>query len=165
MILRKPYAFLIKNFKLIHLIFVFLTGYLLYRTYIIHNFFQEARDIKIVTNRELTDVLFNSLMYVFIFLIIILSIIVIWLLKYKKKKTLLYFFNLFLYIILGVFYYYSYVQTGIMEITAVDIRIIRLIYDLLSIFLALQFISIVGYAVRATGFDIKKFNFGQDIVD
>lgn len=165
MILRRPYAFLIKNFKLIHLLFVFLCGYLMYRTNILHNFFEEANDVKILNGRELTNSLYNSWMYIVVFIIILLIITIIGLMSFKKKKTLLYYINLIFYIALGVFYYYSYTQVSIMEITAIDIRTIRFIYDLLGIVLVFQFFSMVTFAVRATGFDIKKFNFGQDIID
>jgi len=165
MILRKPYAFLIKNFKRIHLVFVALGIFLVYQTNIIYSFFKEVKEVKIVSGKELTDSLFNSSTYVVISILIILIIMVIALLRFKKKKTLLYFLNLFFYIILGLFYYFCYYQVSIMEITAVDIRIILFIYDMLGIFLILQLFSILGFAVRAIGFDIKKFDFGQDIID
>ncbi len=165
MILRKPYAFLIKNFKRIHLVFVALGIYLVYQINIIYNFFKEVKGVKVVSGKELTDSLFNPTTYFIVTLLALLLIIVIWLLNFKKKKTLLYFMNLFFYIFLGLFYYYCYYQVSIMEITAIDIRIILFIYDLLGILMVLQVISIVSFAIRATGFDIKKFNFGQDIAD
>ena len=41
MILKKPYAFLIKKFRLIHLVLSFLIGFILYRSVLIVKFFIE----------------------------------------------------------------------------------------------------------------------------
>ena len=41
MVLRKPYAFLIKKFRLIHLVLSFLIGFILYRSVLIVKFFIE----------------------------------------------------------------------------------------------------------------------------
>ena len=41
MILKKPYAFFIKNFKLFHLIIFVLSAILLYRTSLIYDFLRE----------------------------------------------------------------------------------------------------------------------------
>ena len=38
MIIRKPYAFLIKHFRLIHAIMTICMGYLLYRSYLIYDY-------------------------------------------------------------------------------------------------------------------------------
>ena len=39
MILKKPYAFLIKRFRIIHLVLSFLVGFILYRSILIVKFF------------------------------------------------------------------------------------------------------------------------------
>ena len=87
MILRKPYAFLIKNFRLIHLIFAILAGYLFFKGNDILSFLANY-----ISNNGviIEDFAIKELFPIFIpicFIVILLfNIIMIWLLYIKKKK-------------------------------------------------------------------------------
>ena len=82
MIIRKPYAFLIKHFKLIHFVMLVLSIYIVNRANIIFNFFNEY-----VTTRQVSSAEYISSNYLPLFLfissilIITLSIIIFILLK------------------------------------------------------------------------------------
>ena len=73
MILKKPYAFLIRYFKLIHTVLLILMIYLLYRTNVILNFFQEYISAdKIITGKDFTGELFSQWMFTLPFIIIVI---------------------------------------------------------------------------------------------
>ena len=60
MIIRKPYAFLAKHFKKIHFILSILVVYLMYRTNLIFQFFNEyVSTQQNLIGQELTSNLFN----------------------------------------------------------------------------------------------------------
>ena len=78
MILRKPYAFLVKHFKLIHILLTLVIAFLVYRTNIILNFLNEY----IASNQtspidNLTNTMFNIWMFIFPFIVIVLSLVII----------------------------------------------------------------------------------------
>ena len=62
-----------------------------------------------------------------------------------------------------VVYNYIYSVLGSMETALLDIRQVRVARDIIMIVFFVQTFSVIITFVRATGFDIKKFNFGQDL--
>ena len=166
MILRKPYAFLIKNFKLIHIILSVLMIYTLYQTNQIRIFFSNyISSLQSVVGTSLTDTYFNSLMYLFPFLVIVLSIIIINLMKVKSKPIFYYIFTIIVSIIIVVMYSITHGVLMDMQAHVVDIRTIKLVRDFIFMLLIVQSINTVLTVVRATGFDIKKFNFTEDLAE
>lgn len=164
MILRKPYAFLIKHFKFIHIILTVLLGYVFYKSMNILTFFNDyinANQMTIMVGGE--AYLFNSLIFIFISISVLLSI-VISALMFNKKKPLLYYFSLIItYVVFIIFLLYTKSQVHILEQELIDIRIIRMIRDVLVAAVILQFIFIVISLIRGVGFDVKKFNFKEDL--
>ena len=71
MIVRKPYAFLIKHFKLIHFFMLLLSVYIIYRTNIIFEFIKEY-----VTTRKTLIAEYISSDYIPIFLFIAIGLII-----------------------------------------------------------------------------------------
>ena len=164
MILRKPYAFLIKHFKLIHIILTLLLSYIFYKSMNLLTFFNEyisANQMTIISGGE--AYLFNG----FIFLALILSIliaIIIAVLMFNKKKPLLYYFSLIIgYLILFIFLLYTKGQVHTLEQELIDIRIISMIRDVLIAVVVIQFFFIIISLIRGVGFDVKKFNFKEDL--
>ena len=87
MILRKPYAFFIKHFKLIHIILTILIAYLIYRTGLLLSFFNEYISTgKSVIDQDLTGNLFNLYMFIVPFLIILASIIILSVMVLKQNQ-------------------------------------------------------------------------------
>ena len=118
MILRKPYAFLIKNFKKIHLILTFLLVYLAIKIYGIVKFFSEYASsgyYNVVSNIAGSHI--NIFMYIAVILILAAGIFIYMLMYNKKKKVISFLFrNFYLLVIdlalnklfhfLSLFYFY-----------------------------------------------------------
>lgn len=164
MILRKPYAFFIKYFRLINLIMAILMGILIYRTGIIAKFFSDyINDYITASNGFMIGNYMNIYSFLLALLIIILTIIVLSVFIVKDKPKKLYIFNLILYIGIIVLYGFDYaLMNGISE-TLLDIRVSKAASDITNIALGLQIIALIMTLIRATGFDIKSFNFATDL--
>lgn len=166
MILRRPFAILIKNFRLIHAILTFLAFYLVYKTNLILSFYNEYMvSSSSVIGKDLTGNLYNNLMYISLFIIILGSIIILFLMLYKKKQVKLYIYNILVYIGTFIVIVYSYSITNSLEIGLVDVRTLKAVQDLLNTVFVLQIISLIIIAIRATGFNLKKFEFSKDLQD
>lgn len=77
MILRKPYAFFIKHFKLIHIILAVLACYSIYRTKLLLDFFNEYSSTIInVQGQDLITPLLPGLYQAIPLLIIALAVVV-----------------------------------------------------------------------------------------
>ena len=164
MILKKPYAFLIKHFKLINLILTGLYIYLLIKVNSLLNYFNgyisgtenRLNAIKLVTNYYVIAIILS----------IIICLIIFALMRYKKKPKLLYFILIILYILIAIIINYTY--KGLNEIyiyNTLEAKMVRLYRDILRITTIFQYISIAFTLIRGLGFDIKKFNFKEDIAD
>lgn len=106
MILRKPYAFLIKKFKLIHLILSILMFYLVYRFNTVYTFFKEYVN-KDIHNRILASDYITLFMFLVILFITIGLIIVYLLMRFKKKPKTLYLINIIGYFASFIILWYS----------------------------------------------------------
>lgn len=162
MILRKPYAFLIKKFKLIHLILSILMFYLVYRFNTVYTFFKEYVN-KDIHNRILASDYITLFMFLVILFITIGLIIVYLLMRFKKKPKTLYLINIIAYFASFIILWYSLSVLKKMEYTVLDTRVVRLTKDFVLVSTAFQGIMSIIMFVRALGFDIKKFNFEKDI--
>ena len=164
MILRKPYAFFIRYFRLINLIMAILMGILIYRTGIIAKFFSDyIADYITASNGFMIGNYMSIYSFLLALLIIILTIVVLSVLFVKDKPKKLYIFNLILYIGIIVLYGFDYaLMNGINE-TLLDIRVSKAANDITNIALGLQIVAIILTLIRATGFDIKSFNFATDL--
>ncbi|MDD2434711.1 MAG: hypothetical protein PHO63_00460 [Bacilli bacterium] len=164
MVLKKPYAFLIKRFKLLHLILLFFMLFLTYKTNNIINFLTEyLASTQLITKQDFASELFNIYMYIVPFLIIIFSMIILSVMYIKKKPLVFYIANIAIYLGLLIIYNFSHSIITTFQFELVDARTIRLVRDFLFLIFALQCFSIVITFIRATGFDIKKFDFGHDL--
>ena len=164
MILRKPYALFIKYFKLLHVIMAVLILILLLRTFTLYRFFNTY-----LTSPEQALAAFTpeSVLNIYSFLlamfIIIVTIALLSVMIYKKKPKFLYIYNIVIYVLVVVLYGFCY--SGLINISNVmlDVRVTKAYQDFAFIALFLQGISFVLVALRATGFDIKQFNFTSDL--
>ena len=160
MVLRRPYAFLIKHFRLIHLIITAIFVYIALETRKIYKF--------INTVIELNNNKYNASMYIkyniiiYIIIALLLCIIVYLLLKYKDKPRRVYIFTLIGYIIISGFLVslFGYMQ-GFSN-NVIDAKTIRMYRDILLVVQLFEYLVIVFMLIRGLGFDIKKFNFSKD---
>lgn len=166
MILRKPFAILIKYFKAIHILLTAFSFYLVYRTNMILSFLSEYMGThNSVIGKDLTSELYSWLMYLSLFIIIVGSCIILALMLFKQKKVKLYIYNIFTYVTLGIIFAFSYSVVSSLEIELVDVRTLKIVQDLITTSFILQIISLVMVAMRATGFNVQKFNFTKDLQD
>lgn len=166
MILRKPYAFFIKHFKLIHIILAVLIVYSIYRTKLLLDFFNEySSNIISVQGQDLVTPLLPTLYQIVPIFIIIVAILVLVIMAVKKKPYIFYIItiaiSMFFLIILQVS------KTILIDLNKniLDARTIMLIRDLIMISFIGQIFSSIIIIIRATGFDVKKFDFKSDLKD
>lgn len=163
MILRKPYAFLIKHFKLIHLIMALCMGILLYQTTILQNFFNEfAGSTQVIVDSNVGDVLIKGYIYIFPIIIIVMSLVVLVLMSLKNKPRFYYLITIVSYIALIILYAYSSTIIGNMQREIVDERIVRAIRDFFNIAFIVQLYTLFISIIRSIGIDLKKFDFRED---
>lgn len=161
MVFKKPYAFLMKNFKIIHLILAIFSIYLIMRVNTILNFFELF--IKGNVNKVYA-VDYISNFYIFIVILsIIICLIVLILMKYKKKPHLLYVIFIAVYLAIGFIIGYANVGLNTIYDSILSMKDLLLYRDILKILLVIQYISFCFVFVRALGFDIKKFDFDSEI--
>ena len=164
MILRKPYAFFIKYFKFLHAVIALLIALLLYRSFTIYNFFRAyIKDYNGALNEFSPSSLINMYSFMLALGIIILIIILLSVMIYKKKPKALYIYSLISYVAVIVLYFVSYPTLRNISAELVDIRFSSALRDFFMIVSVLQLVSLVWFVVRATGFDIKQFDFGTDL--
>lgn len=165
MILKKPYAFLIKRFRIIHLILSFLIGFVIYRTTLIIRFF-----IDYVKNNYNTNVILGlretytpSYLFIILLLIIFLSGAIYYLLKHKNKPTKVYLFMIIYYVLSFTILLYIKSILGSLVEELISARLSRSIRDLSMIYIIPQIIFFIICIIRTVGFDVKKFNFQSDL--
>lgn len=161
MILKKPYAFLIKHFKLIHAILTILYVYLAFFVSSMLNFYNSF--ISDSTGKINAIKYISNIPYFIIILSIIICLVLFILMNYKKKPKFLYIILIIIYI--AVFAVIWMASSGLNTIynNLLETKTVLLYRDFLRIILIFQYGSIVLTTIRAIGFDIKKFNFSEDI--
>ena len=162
MVLRKPYAFIIKNFKKIHILLLVLSIYIFFTNSQIMSFVNEF--IATNTYNPLIESIRNyisPLNYLVLLVVIGISAILIYVLHYKKKPWKAYLLPFLSYIfIYGVVmstagYFNKYGDDS----TIVTIRALSQLLQLGSL---LQYAIFVLLFIRITGVDLKKFDFVHD---
>lgn len=161
MILRKPYAFLIKHFKLIHLFITILIINLINKTNDIVDFFKDYinDDVFEVNVSEYV----NIFTYISIFIIIGLALIIIILMRKKDKPLLFYILTFISYSVLFVGFIYISSVISELEFNLLDRKSIGFVRDITRILLIGQWLFLIPYIIRTLGFDIKKFDFKKDL--
>ncbi len=164
MILRKPYAFLIKHFKIIHLILSFLFLYLLLQTRSINQFFSEYVTAGYTTNKlNLVGTYISKFIYIAIAIILIINILIYFLMRQKEKSTKLYFGIIVFYIVLLIGVIFTSNALSTIESAEFSSKTARLFRDISFGLFAIQIFFFIYALIRGIGFDIKKFDFESDV--
>lgn len=163
LILRKPYAFLIRKFKIIHLLLTLCSVYLAYRIGKLLGFYNNFIE-GTVSKLEAINYIGSFYMAVVIIAVIICFIVLL-LMRYKNKSYLFYIAMIGYFISMGLFINYS--CDGLYEIyfSGLDTKSLLLYRDMLKIVNLIQYIFVFLLLVRGLGFDIKKFNFVDDLIE
>ncbi len=167
MILRRPYALLIKYFRVIHLVLLALSIYITYKTNIISSFFRNyiANNYSAIITENFSSNFIDFSIYLAIVAVLIILIAVMYLLIFKKKKQKFYSIAIIFYIaIIVMIFFYSYIF-NVLETNVISADSARLYRDLSLMIYFPQFIFIAFFGIRALGFNVKQFNFKQDLKD
>ena len=165
MIFRRPYAFLIKYFKIINFILSFLLIYIAYKSYNIMSFFNEYVTHNYSGNyyKNFYIQYISPITILAFFIILIISAIVLWLLVYKKKPIKTYAANIIYYFVLLIFFIFIKSIMKGMETNVITAESSRIYRDLALLFLIPQLFFIIVFILRGFGLNINKFNFEKDI--
>lgn len=163
MILKKPYAFLIKNFKIIHIILSIIIIVIISLFGNVTGFFSGYIRGTITGTIGLASTYINSMLYVLLLIVIAFSLAMFLLMRKKEKPTLFYItlFGYYLIVLILVI-----IAAGVLKsvesasLTQQSSRAYRDIYLILS---APQYYFLIISIIRGIGFDVKKFNFNKDL--
>lgn len=169
MILKKPYAFLIKHFRIIHLLLLIPMIYLVIESKGIVTFFSDyVNNSYHVTNIEISHLASNYInlfMYFAVILIISILLTISLVLKKKEKPTKFYNISIVYYLILFLILTACFSVFTSIENDTLDNAFARIIRDLGFIIHYSQYIFIIITFIRGIGFNIKHFNFKSDLED
>ena len=162
MIIRKPYAFLIKNFKKIHIVLLLLSLFVVYKILNVIDFINEFTRLGIYDyfNNPVTKHISVTLEIALI-LLVVGSAAILFLLRYKQKSWKLYLIPIIeyfaLYLVLNMIKGFFSVYNSTVQAT--DVRLSR---DLLFIFAFTQIPTIVVLVMRVFGLGRFKIDFSHD---
>ena len=167
MIFKKPYAFLIKYFRLINLALAVLTLYICYRTYSIITFFNDYVVNNYIGNYY--EGFYNNYISPFLYIIILLIIVgvsaIIILFLNRKKPIKVYIATIIYYVVLIIFLNIVKNRMISLETTIMTAETARIFRDLSLISIVPQIVFTILFLIRCLGFNLKKFNFEKDIKD
>ena len=140
MIIRKPYAFLIKHFRMIHLFIFACVLYVSYKSTALLNFFNgyvKNGYYSYVDN--LASSLINFYVFFAIIIIVLLGATIYILLKWKDKKRTIYVFICCFYIALFIVFIVYFGFLTVIENNIIDQRALRGYRDILFLLIIPQY--------------------------
>ena len=164
MVIKKPYAFLIKHFRLIHgLLFVMLL-FLTFKTISIYSFFSDYASTHTYLNQlNLASNYITPLMFVIGVAALLVLFVIFFILSMKEKSNRIYLAGILYYIVLLIFYIYiRSVFQGLQE-ASLDYETVRFFRDISLIILLPQIVFLFIIFGRTLGFNLKQFEFKKDL--
>lgn len=167
MILKKPYAFFIKHFRLIHVLLFVLSGLTIYKSTPIVTFFRSYVENGYSTNLSSADLanVIPTLLFIGVFIIFLMNSAILSLFIYKKKKKNFYLFYTIYYLVFLILLFICHgilISFGDMTFSA---AVARAYQDVALIAYLPQIPFVFVCAIRTLGFNIKQFNFERDLKD
>lgn len=164
MIIKKPYAFLIKKFRLIHTILFVLLLYIAIKTFDIYTFFNDYAINHVYLS---SGNLASSYISVFTFIIIVIAILfgtlIYYILSIKNKRRNTYLLLCIYYILMFIFFIFIFNVLQKLNYNSFDVKTVRAIRDIMFMVLIPQIIFLFIIFSRALGFNIKSFDFKKDL--
>lgn len=165
MILKRPYAFLIKYFKIIHIFLFAILSINVFKLRKIYIFFKD-----IVTangNYVYVDHLareYIPFLLILSVIIILVAVVLIYSLMKRKDKPVLYYrlFTIYSALLIVVLIFYRNVFNTI-EFNNLELTQYIVYRDLMALFYYANFAFLIFTFIRGFGFDIKKFSFEKDM--
>lgn len=131
MVFRKPYGFLIKHFRLIHLI---ISGILIYLVSCNNKIYSFVNDcISNMSYKYNALEYINNSIYIWIAIVLVLFFIIYWLLRYKDKPRNMYVFSSLGYIFVAIFMFLLFSYFSGLPNNVLDQKVIRAYRDRKSV--------------------------------
>src|SRR5574344_396328 len=165
MIIRKPFAFLVKHYKLIHLLLLIPMVYLTYKSYNLMVFFKDyVLNGYLTKQTSIATIYYNLLIPLSAFIIIIINALIYSLLKTKNKPAKFYFLLLLFYTAIFIICLFLPGILQNFETTDIDSAIALMFRGVSNLLFYVQPILIIMNLLKGFGFDIRTFEF-NDIKD
>lgn len=164
MIVRKPYAFLIKNFRIIHAILFFLLLFICVKTFDIYDFFSMYASsgafsrVENLTSRYIDYLTFGTILASSIITILIGSI-----LKMKNKGINSYIAIFLNQVVSFIYFIFMFLQFRELEMTNMSVEVVKNMKDISLIVLVIQAVFVFIVLTRALGFNLRQFDFKRDL--
>ena len=143
MILRKPYAFFIKNFKIFHLIMTALFVYLVYKSSSLNGFLNNyISTTTSVLGQDLSSIYFSNAMFYIPFILIVMSVIIGGVMFIKQKPIGLYIINVVINIATLIIYNIALSNLTTMEFKMVAVKELRAVNDITLILFFIHHMNI-----------------------
>ena len=164
MIVRKPYAFLIKYFKIIHIILFALMTYMLFQVRTIYLFFSNYLTTGTYAYTANMASNYISIFMIFTTIILIaLLLAILFLMRQKKKPIVYYLISAIFYIITFITFLFLISFYTNLEFQSYSNQTLVILRDLTMVIYYLNYPLLAVAFIRGFGFNIKKFNFEKDL--
>ena len=165
MVFKKPYAFLIKYFKLINLILVFLLSYICYKLGILRTVMSDIYSGDITNFSTLSSTYIGFKLYLALLITGVILVGIFLLLKRKDKPLKDYLFSL---LYLGIIFIYLIFVSNVfvtLDETIIEQTSLKLYTDIAFLIIVPIIYFIIKFLLMAIGFNLHKFNFSKDILE
>lgn len=162
MVFRKPYAFLIKNFKKIHIVLLVLCAFIYYKVMTLSSFVNDFINyLSYDPFYEPITKYTNIFVYIVVILAIAICCALVILLKRKHKPWKLYLIPILSYgvLLFTLISVHSFFNSYSGDLSTTTIRILS---NLLFLTTIPQYFIFLILIIRVTGLDLKNFNFSAD---
>ena len=163
MVLRKPYAFLLKNFKKINIALLALVAFIYYNTNKLHGFLNNYVNTGIYSTKlnNINNYVNTTTILAFLAVIFISSVL-IFLLKRKNKPIVSYVLVLVVNIAALVFFLFSKNFFTYKATKSFNLVSAKLLGDISFILVFPYYILLFLLTIRSIGLDLKNFGFQDD---
>ncbi len=164
MILKKPYGFIIKHFKLINLLLLVPTFYVVMSFNDIAKFLKKYVNNKYSTFESgIAGKYITLWLLIGLIILILINIILFDLMRKKKKSTKIYTFSIIYYFVLFLTSLLLYNLFTSIELGTINTTTIGMFKDLISFTPYFGYFIIITTLFKAIGFNIKTLKFDQSI--
>lgn len=163
MILRKPYAFLIKHFKAINLFVLLAMLFCLNRVLSLYSFIKDYLQLGIynVTLNSISNYI-NVYLYLTLGITLLITGILVFLLKKKDKPFISYIYVILLVLVSTILLIYVHNYFSYHALKEFNRQMALLIRDLVLIDSLFYYPIIFVLIIRSLGIDLKNFGFYED---
>ena len=163
MVLRKPYAFLIKHFRSINFALFVLVTFMLVRVLKLYSFIKDYLNTGIYNTAliPITDYI-NVYIYLVLIFILLVSGVLAFLLKKKEKPIKIYVYIILVSILTLILFIFVHNYFTFTVSKGYNEQMARLIRDLILIQSFFYYPTLLVLLIRFIGIDLNNFGFRED---